>query len=66
MVARIKIEDIIDHLNSEIRKALRDAVLEVMPNAQFDEYNLFRAFKRSIRRKCHTWESVPDNYIEVD
>ena len=66
IMAKIKIEDIIDHLNSETRKALRDAVNEVMDDAEFDEYALFRAFKRAISRKCRTWESVPDRCVEAD
>ena len=63
-LARIKVEDIIDHLSSEIRQSLRESVNDVIPNATFDERELFRQFKREIRRKCNTWERVPDRFID--
>ncbi len=65
-MARVKIEGIIDYLGNDMRKALRDAVEEVVPNTQFDEYELFRTFKRKVNRKCSTWERVPDRFIEND
>ena len=65
-MARIKIVDVIDCVDSDIRKALRDAVDQVIPGVTFDEYDLFRTFKRAVGRKCNLWESVPDNYIEKD
>ena len=64
-MARIKPEEIIDDLSSEFRRALSDAVSELLPSVQFDEYELFRAFKRAIRRKCSTWEPVRDSHVEV-
>ena len=63
-MAKIKIEDIVDHLDSDIRRALEDAVREVSPNATFDSYELFRAFRRAVGRKCNTWEQVPDQYVQ--
>ena len=63
-MARIKAEDIVDDLSSEFRRALADAVREVVPGAQFDEHQLFRAFKRAVGRKCNTWESVNDSHVE--
>jgi hypothetical protein len=65
-MARIKIEEIIDKLDSDIRRALADAVKETIDEAKFDEYELFRAFKRAVGRKCSTWEHVPDQYIQDD
>jgi len=65
-MARIKIEAVIDRLDSNIRRALENAVKEVLPNANFDSYELFRAFKRAIGRKCNIWERIPDNYVEKD
>jgi hypothetical protein len=65
-VARVRIEDIIDFLDSDIRKALKDSVDKVIPNNNVDSHQLFREFKRSISRKCSTWERVPDQYVEND
>lgn len=63
-MARVKIEDVIDHLDTEFRGALIDALRQVSPNTQVDAYEFFRAFKRAVYRKCSTWEYVPDHYVE--
>jgi len=65
-MARIKIEAVLDALDSDLRKALANAVRETLPEAQFDERQLYRAFTRAARRKCMTWERVPDDAIEAD
>ncbi len=62
-MARVQVENIVDHLSSEMRRALEDAVSEVVPGANVDAYELFRAFRRAVGRKCNTWESVPDHYV---
>jgi len=66
MMARVKIEEIIDHLESDIKKALKQSVEKILPNVHIDSSALFREFKRSVGRKCNTWESVPDCFIEND
>ena len=65
-MARVKIEEVIDHLSSEMRKALRQAVENTIPDAEFDEREFFRNFRRSVGRKCNTWENVPDQYVNAD
>ena len=63
-MARVKIEKIIEQLDSDLRKALRDAVRRVIPNVDFDERRLFREFVRAVGRKCSTWETVNDSFVE--
>ena len=65
-MARVNIEEIIDHLDSEIRRALADAVREAVPGAHFDEHALFRAFTRAVGRQCNTWENVPKQHVDAD
>jgi hypothetical protein len=65
-MARVKIEDVIESLDYGIKRALRDAVNATIPGAQFDTGSLFRAFVREVGRKCNTWESVSDSYVDVD
>lgn len=65
-MARIKAEEIVDHLSREFRKALEFAVQDEIPDVDFDPRSLFRAFKKGIRRKCSTWERVPDKYVDKD
>jgi hypothetical protein len=63
-MARIKVEEIIDHLDREFRSALRETLQEMYPDISFDEHQLFRTFKKKVYRKCNIWETVPDQYIE--
>ena len=41
-MARVKIEDVIDHLDYDMKRALEDAVLRVMPNTNVDRNQLCR------------------------
>jgi hypothetical protein len=63
-MAQVKIEAIIGHLDSEMRSAVHAALLEVAPDLNIDPHQLFRAFKRAVGRKCSTWETVPDDYVQ--
>ncbi len=63
-MARVKIEDIVDHLSTEMRRALDSAIREVAPDSEIDRYALYRAFRRGVSRTCSTWENVPDHYVE--
>ena len=65
-MARIRIEEVIDELSSDMKKALEAAVLEVIPEADFDRNRLFHAFRRAVGRKCSTWETVKDQYVEKE
>lgn len=62
-MAQVNIEDVIDHLQSEMRRALEEALKETVPGAKVDSYELFRAFRRAVRHKCSTWETVPEQYV---
>jgi len=63
-MAQVNIAEIVDHLSSEMRRALDAAVQEVAPKAGVDPNDLFRAFKRAVGRKCNTWEQVPDRFVQ--
>ena len=65
-MAQVKIEEVIDYLDTYMKSALEDAVKRVLPNAQFDRDQLFRAFTNAVDRHCSTWEEVPDDYVEPD
>jgi hypothetical protein len=62
-MAQVKIEDIIEHLSSEMRRALDAALDDVAPEAEIDVHDLFRSFRRAVGRKCSTWETVPDSHV---
>ncbi len=65
-MAKVKIEEIVVHLDHDFKRALEDAVRRSYPEVAVDRNALFREFVRAIRRKCSTWESVPDQYVEAD
>lgn len=62
-MAQIKIEDMIDHLSHEMKRALEEAVRREIPDAQFDRTRLFKEFRKSVYQKCSVWETIPDHLI---
>ena len=62
-MTKINIEEVVDHMSSDLRSALEQAVGTVIPEIKFDRDDLFREFKRAVRRKCNQWEAVPDRCI---
>lgn len=65
-MAKIKIEEIIGHLESELKSALEEAIENQNLENDVDIYTLFSDFKRATWRKCNDWESVPDRYVKKD
>jgi len=65
-MAHIKIEEVVDHLSSEMKRALERAVQRTCPDVKFNRNELFREFRRAVRSKCSTWECVPDRYIKAE
>lgn len=64
-MARVKPEELVDELSFQFRKALALTVSEMFPGIQFDERELFRAFRKAIHRKCNSWENVNDSIVSV-
>ena len=62
-MAQVNIEEIVNHLSSEMRRALEDSVKAVVRGSDFDGHELFREFRRNVGRKCSTWETVPDQFV---
>ncbi len=65
-MALVKIQDVVYHLDSEFRAALKDAVHATIPGAEFDSQRLLQEFLGAVYRKCSTWERVPDRLIKED
>lgn len=63
-MAKIKIERVLEHLDTEIRNALAETLRTHFPAANFDEREIYRTFLRNVDRKCRSWESVPDSCVE--
>jgi hypothetical protein len=65
-MARVQMEQIVEHLKIEVRKALAAAVESSIPGAQFDKNQLFRAFRKKVGSKCGMWSQVPDEYVDKE
>lgn len=65
-MAKVKVEEVVDHLSHEFRRALKATLEQHFPNQKFNEYDVYRTFKREIYKKCSVWESIPDQYVDKD
>jgi len=65
-MAQVQIEEIVDHLSTEMKKALEDTLFRHFPDQSFDRNAVFRDFKKAVYRKCNLWETVPDQYVRKD
>lgn len=64
-MAQLQIEEVVDHLSSEFRRALEETIKEHFPNQNFDSSAVYRTFKRQVYRKCSVWENIPDKYVKT-
>lgn len=62
-MARIQLEELVEHLDIEMRAALRAAVREVLPDAEINDDELFRAFRGAVRRSTERWQRVPERCV---
>jgi hypothetical protein len=62
-MTKIRMESIVEQLSAQVRQALADAVTKTIPDASFDQYQLFREFKQAIGRRCATWETIPNECV---
>jgi hypothetical protein len=62
-MARVRADEIVDHLGSDFRKIFKELVEKADLDADAEE--LYQIFKRIARRKFG-WENVPDSYVEAD
>lgn len=66
MMARVKIVEVLEHLDHDLKRAMEDAVRAALPEAEIDRNVLFREFLKSVRRKCSDWETVPNHAVQAD
>ena len=63
-MARIRVEQVIDHLGGKIRGAMDETLKAMAPDADIDVQAFFRAFKANLKNRCRQWEDVPNNCVE--
>ncbi len=62
-MAKVNIEEFIEHLDREIKKALESTIREHFPNQEYNTRAVFKTFKEEVTKKCNSWENVPNKYI---
>ena len=65
-MARIRVEQVIDHLGGKMRSAIDETLQKLAPDANVDAQAFYRTFKESLRQRCRQWEDVPNNSVESD
>ena len=65
-MARIRPNDIFDHLNPQMRAALDEAVDKTLPGIEVDKRQLSLAFRRAMAAKLKPWENVPPATVDAD
>lgn len=63
-MAKVKIDDIVHHLDREFRNALDDTLKNYFPKQSYNIGEIYRYFERRVHNRCSTWESVPESCIE--
>jgi hypothetical protein len=64
-MAQVKIEDVVDHLDGEFKKALADTMLHFAPQADYNIDVLYKHFLKRVFTHCALWEEVPDDYVRA-
>jgi hypothetical protein len=59
----VNAEEIVLNLSGQMRRALSQAMAEALPNQEFDEALLYKAFVKAVRKQCGTWVTVPDKCV---
>lgn len=65
-MARIQIEEVLDHLAPEIKKAFESTFKDHFPGATYDINMLFRSFRKNLTLRYKSWAEVPDRYVDKD
>jgi hypothetical protein len=63
-MARIKIEEILNHLGYEIKRSLTSTLKKEFPDLEFDQNKIFKEFVSTVGKEAKKWEQVPDDAVE--
>jgi len=65
-MAKLNIEEIINHLDLEFRKALDSTLREHFTDQEFNSRAVFKTFSKEVTKKCNSWESIPNKFIRSE
>jgi len=65
-MARVRIDDIVEAVEQEMKVALGQTVEEMWPDlAPVDRSELLRTFRRKLRAQFRDWTHVPDKTVDT-
>lgn len=62
-MAKVKIEELVDHLDREFRKAFEATLREHFGDYDYNARGVFKTFQKEINKKCKVWEDLPNKFI---
>ena len=65
-MAKVNIEEMINHLDVEFRKALDSTIREHFPNAEYNSRAVFKTFATEVTKKCDSYERIPNKFIKSE
>jgi hypothetical protein len=60
---QINVDDVVYHLDSEFKKALRDTFARFAPGVSYSDA-MFTYFRQRVYNHCSKWETVPDGCVK--
>ena len=64
-MAKIKVEGVFKQLDYEIKRAFLKTIKAELPDAKFDDRELYKKFFDNVVNECKKWETMPDDIIET-
>lgn len=61
---KVKIEDVVYHLDGEFKRALDDTMKKFAPAVRYDRNEFFKFFLARVYHHCSAWEDVPDSCVQ--
>lgn len=59
-MAKLNMERVLEHLDTDIRIAMEHALRRADPNNTVDAALLTHCFMAALRERCDDWQAVPD------
>lgn len=63
-MARIKIDEMVGHLEKEFRKALTSTLYKEFGELEFNAKDVYQTFKKELTEQCNSWENLPNKFVK--
>ena len=62
-MAKLNVEQLINHLDLEVRKALEATLREYFPYEEYNSRAISKTFQKELGKRCKVWENIPNKFI---